>query len=122
MADERERDDESRPDPKEVMREAGAEDLPTGIAEPPGPAGGEDRRGQEPHHALNNPVTDPDPAEWPDPYEKRDDPRDGPAPFIEDTDAPEPTYPAKDAPSTSEPHPDQDPERERGKHRRPRTP
>ena len=48
----------------------------------------------EPHHALNNPAKDPDETEWPDPYEKRKDPRgDAPAP------AP---------PSTSEPHPPSD--------------
>jgi hypothetical protein len=46
---------------------------------------------EEPHHALNNPIADPDETEWPDPYEKRRDPRG-------DTPAPAP-------PSTSEPHP-----------------
>ena len=30
---------------------------------------------REPHHALNNPAQDPDETEWPDPYEKRPDPR-----------------------------------------------
>jgi hypothetical protein len=44
---------------------------------------------KEPHHSLNNPVEDPDETEWPDPYEKRKDPR-------EDAPAPKP-------PSTSEP-------------------
>jgi hypothetical protein len=29
------------------------------------------------HHALNEPATDPDPTEWPDPYDKRPDPRGG---------------------------------------------
>jgi hypothetical protein len=28
------------------------------------------------HDALNEPATDPDPTEWPDPYDKRPDPRD----------------------------------------------
>ena len=28
------------------------------------------------HHALNESATDPDPTEWPDPYDKRPDPRD----------------------------------------------
>ena len=28
----------------------------------------------EPHHALNQPAEDPDPTEWPDPYDKREDP------------------------------------------------
>jgi hypothetical protein len=45
----------------------------------PEPAGDEvvDRsRDPEPHHALNNPVGEPDPTEYPDPYEEREDPRD----------------------------------------------
>jgi hypothetical protein len=54
---------------------------------------------RDPHHELNNPVGEPDETEWPDPYDKREDPR------------------AKDHPptgsrSTSEPHPSQDPEAE----------
>ena len=28
------------------------------------------------HHSLNESATDPDPTEWPDPYDKRPDPRD----------------------------------------------
>ena len=51
----------------------------------------------DPHHALNNPIDDPDETEWPDPYEKRPDPRGQPGPG---------------GPSTSEPHPDQDIEAE----------
>jgi hypothetical protein len=63
---------------------------------------------REPHHELNNPVGEPDPTEWPDPYEKRDDPRD-PAdpdgePFGEEP------HPDTGSVSTSEPHPSQDPE------------
>jgi hypothetical protein len=54
---------------------------------------------RDPHHELNNPATDPDPTEWPDPYDKREDPR---GPGEEHT----PTG----SESTSEPHPDQDPE------------
>ena len=53
----------------------------------------------DPHHALNNPVGEPDPTEWPDPYDKREDPRD------ED-------HPQTGSRSTSEPHPSQDPEAE----------
>jgi hypothetical protein len=49
---------------------------------------------REPHHALNNPVAEPDPTEFPDPYERRQDPRDP----ERDEDAPR-------APSTSDPHP-----------------
>jgi hypothetical protein len=52
----------------------------------------------DPHHELNNPIDEPDPTEWPDPYEKRKDPRDEDA--------------APGAPSTSEPHPTDDPEAE----------
>jgi hypothetical protein len=54
---------------------------------------------RDPHHPLNNPIDEPDETEWPDPYEQREDPRD------EDE-------PAGDGPSTSEPHPSQDPEAE----------
>lgn len=44
-----------------------------------------------PHHVLNNPVGDPDPTEWPDPFDKREDPL-GPG-----------NTPAPGAISTSEP-------------------
>ncbi len=61
-----------------------------------------------PHHELNNPVGEPDPTEWPDPYEQREDPRDPPdpdgKPFGEEPHAPTGSF------STSEPHPSQDPE------------
>jgi hypothetical protein len=61
---------------------------------------------KNPHRALNNPVVDPDPTEYPDPFEKRDDPRD-PAdpdgkPFGEEP------HPPTGAESTSEPHPRDD--------------
>lgn len=68
-----------------------------------------DPRDDEPHHALTNPATDPDPTEYPDPYERRPDPR-GP----DSDDAPEspeggagkdPVRGTPRAPSTSEPHP-----------------
>jgi hypothetical protein len=61
----------------------------------------------EPHHALSNPAEEPDPTEYPDPYERRPDPR---GPEAVDT----PAFPAEDQdessrssspPSTSEPHP-----------------
>jgi hypothetical protein len=61
---------------------------------------------RDPHHELNNPATDPDPTEWPDPYDKRPDPRDpsdpDAQPFGDEAHAP------TGATSTSEPHPDQD--------------
>lgn len=65
------------------------------------------RADENPHHVLNNPVGEPDPTEWPDPYEQRDDPRDPVGPeeiFGEQPHAP------TGATSTSQPHPDQDPE------------
>jgi hypothetical protein len=63
---------------------------------------------KDPHHALNNPVVDPDETEYPDPFDKRDDPRDPADPdgmsFGEEPHSP------TGAVSTSEPHPGQDPE------------
>jgi hypothetical protein len=56
---------------------------------------GDRSKDPEPHHALNNPVDDPDPTEHPDPYEKREDPRDEP-------------HPQTGSRSTSDPHPQQD--------------
>ncbi len=77
------------------------------------------RTDREPHHALNNPVGEPDPTEWPDPYETREDPRDPPhpdgAPFGDQP------HPPTGSRSSSSPHPSQDLEvpppkaRERGK-------
>jgi hypothetical protein len=62
---------------------------------------------RDPHHELNNPAEDPDPTEWPDPYDRREDPRDPDDPDRDFGDEPQtPTG----ATSTSEPHPDQDPE------------
>ena len=84
-----------RPDPHEA---------PSGFPEPPGKDPGDISRDKEPHHVLNNPVGEPDPTEWPDPYDKREDPRD-PA-NADDEDA----RPAPGAQSTSEPHPSKDPE------------
>jgi hypothetical protein len=55
---------------------------------------------RDPHHPLNEPATEPDPTEWPDPYDRRPDPL-GP-------DSPESV--TAGATSTSEPHPSEDPE------------
>jgi hypothetical protein len=49
---------------------------PTGIEERPAEREPGNRTGEPPHHALSNPVDEPDPTEFPDPYEKREDPRD----------------------------------------------
>jgi hypothetical protein len=64
--------------------------------------------GRDVHEALNQPATDPDPTEWPDPYDKRTDPRDPDADTDETAfgDVHTPTG----ATSTSEPHHEVDPE------------
>jgi hypothetical protein len=70
-------------------------------------ADGEDAD-RDPHHDLNNPVGEADPTEWPDPYDRRPDPRDPPDPDGEPFgDEPHPSTGSR---STSEPHPSQDPE------------
>lgn len=61
----------------------------------------------DPHHALNNPVGEPDPTEWPDPYDQRPDPRDPVDPDGESF-GEEPHTPTGST-STSEPPPAQDP-------------
>jgi hypothetical protein len=71
----------------------------SGFPEPPGRDPGDRSHDPEPHHALNNPVDEPDETEWPDPYDRREDPRD------ED-------HPPTGSRSTSEPHPSEDPEAE----------
>lgn len=66
-----------------------------------GPGGpGDISKDESPYHSLSNPVGEPDPTEWPDPYDQRSDPREA------DGDGHTPTG----AHSTSEPHPSQDPE------------
>src|SRR5215203_4432876 len=86
---------DDRPDPHEA---------PSGFPEPPGKDPGDISRDKEPHHVLNNPVGEPDPTEWPDPYDKREDPRDPSDPDEEGV------RPTSGAQSTSEPHPSKDPE------------
>jgi len=73
---------------------------PTGVPETPGSDPEDRTRDRDPHHALNNPARDPDPTEWPDPYEKREDPRGPDAPPGAGT----------GWTSNSQPHPQQDPE------------
>jgi hypothetical protein len=60
------------------------------------------------HEALNQPASDPDPSEWPDPYDKRPDPRD-PAADEQGMDFGDVHTPTG-ATSTSEPHHEVDPE------------
>jgi hypothetical protein len=71
-------------------------------------------RDREPHHALNNPVGEPDPTEWPDPYDTRPDPLDplGAGPDADELPAGNPPHVPTGATSTSAPHPSQDPEAE----------
>jgi hypothetical protein len=82
----------------------------SGFPEPPGAGPGDRSSDADPHHALNTPVGEPDPTEYPDPYESRADPRDPPdpdgRPFGEEP------HPPTGSTSTSEPHPSQDPEAE----------
>jgi hypothetical protein len=91
-----ERDNEQRP--------------PSGFPEPPGDDPGDRSQDPTPHHALNNPVGEPDPTEWPDPYEREPDPRD-PLDLANEQFGEEP-HPPTGSTSTSEPHPSQDPEAE----------
>lgn len=95
------------PKAAEPPRTTGTDAPPKPEAEPGNITGGKD-----PHHALNNPVDDPDLTEYPDPYDKREDPRDP----VDPDDAPfgaEP-HPQTGAESTSEPPLEQDPEVENG--------
>jgi hypothetical protein len=78
----------------------------SGFPEPPGPGDPQPDPDAEPHHDLSNPVKDPDPTEYPDPYEDRADPR--------DPDASDPPTPRP--PSTSEPHPARNVDKERHEH------
>jgi hypothetical protein len=86
------------------------EKPPTGFPEPPGEDPGDVSNERDPHHALNTPVGEPDPTEWPDPYDRREDPRDPADPDHAPFGA-EP-HPPTGSTSTSEPNPKQDPEAE----------
>ena len=77
-----------------------------GFPEPSGSDPGDLSRDPSPHHALNTPVRAPDPTEWPDPYEKRNDPRDPPDPDAQAFG--EEPHPSVGSTSTSDPHPDAD--------------
>jgi hypothetical protein len=74
----------------------------SGYPEPPGEDPGDRSQDPTPHHSLSNPVGDPDPTEWPDPYDEREDPK---APGEAGD-----RHPPTGSTSTSEPHPSQDPE------------
>jgi hypothetical protein len=102
------------PKPKPKAKPAGSADgtppATTGTDAPtiPGAEPGDQRGGKDPHHSLNNPVRDPDMTEYPDPFDKREDPLDpvdpDGAPFGEEP------HPPTNAASTSEPPLSQDPE------------
>lgn len=89
-------------DPETAERDAAA----SGFPEPQAPLPGDRTQESSPYSALNNPVSEPDPTEWPDPYESRADPRDPPDPDGEPF-GDEP-HPASGSTSTSEPHPSDD--------------
>jgi hypothetical protein len=90
------------------------EPEPSGEVEPELPiAGGLERAeelvpepGVDPHHVLNTPVGEPDPTEWPDPYDHREDPRDPLSSENGESDS----HPPTGSRSTSAPHPREDPE------------
>jgi hypothetical protein len=113
----RERDLEPEPEvsepPARAPRARVAETTPP-AAEPSDPGvPGRDTppaRPEDPHHELNVPVGEPDPTEWPDPYDHRPDPRD---PDADDEIAVgNVPHTPPGATSTSSPHPSQDPEAE----------
>jgi hypothetical protein len=98
-----------KPAKAKAAKPKAAKPKATKVAKPePGTEPGDQRGGKDPHHALNNPVADPDPTEYPDPYDKREDPRDpvdpDGAPFGEEP------HPQTGSESTSEPPRSQDPE------------
>src|SRR3954447_510384 len=88
-------DDEREPTQNPRTAEPG--EAVSGFPEPPGKDPGDVSGHDEPHHALNNPVGEPDPTEWPDPYDQREDPR-----------GPDQGHTPTGASSTSEPHPNAD--------------
>jgi hypothetical protein len=94
-------------------RKRDAEKPPTGFPEPAGKDPGDISGDESPYRSLSNPARDPDPTEWPDPYDKREDPKDPPDP--DGKPFGEQPHPPTGSTSTSEPHPSQDPEvEERG--------
>jgi hypothetical protein len=68
----------------------------------------ESPRQRDVHESLNQPASDPDPSEWPDPYDKRPDPRD-PAADADEMDFGD-VHTATGGTSTSEPHHEVDPQ------------
>jgi hypothetical protein len=101
-------DQPPEPDPDAPPGRAEDGEAVSGFPETPGKDPGKISDDPTPHHSLNNPVGEPAPDEWPDPYEKRGDPRDPPDPDAEPFG--EEPHPSTGSTSTSEPHPSKDPE------------
>jgi hypothetical protein len=78
----------------------------SGFPEPPGKDPGDVSRRPSPYAALNTPVSEPDPTEWPDPYDRREDPRAPAGEMVFPGDGR--THTPVGATSTSEPHPAED--------------
>lgn len=78
----------------------------TGFPEPPGQDPGDVSRASSPYAPLNTPVGEPDPTEWPDPYDRRDDPRAPAEEMVFPGDGR--THTPTGATTTSAPHPDDD--------------
>jgi hypothetical protein len=105
--------DRERPKAAQAASERGRGESAIRSAVPPSrpPVPGRDAvpaRTPDPHHALNAPVGEPDPTEWPDPYDRREDPRDSGA--AEEASVGEAPHTQTGATSTSAPHPSEDPE------------
>src|SRR3954470_20746528 len=75
----------------------------SGFPEPPGQDPGDVSRKPSPYAALNTPVREPDPTEWPDPYDRREDPRAPADEMVFPGDGR--THTPVGATSNSEPHP-----------------
>lgn len=110
MAGRRREDDErrDRESPKRRPETAPAGEAVSGFPETPGKDPGDRSGDPTPHHSLSHPVEAPDETEWPDPYDKREDPL---APSADEEPGDE-RHPPSGSGSTSRPHPSQDPEGE----------
>jgi len=83
----------------------------SGFPEPPGQDPGDVSRKPSPYAALNTPVGEPDPTEWPDPYDTREDPLAPPEAMVFPGDG---VHTPTGAISTSQPRGQDDPETTQG--------
>ena len=83
-----------------------------GFPEPPGKDPGDRSGDATPYSSLNTPVGEPDPTEYPDPYDRREDPQAPPDEMVFPGDGN--SHTPVGATSTSEPHHDDDIETVRG--------